>query len=203
MNTIWLGFFIWWASTGLWAQPTTHDLASAEAKFKQAKSLAAVVEFNMGGHADTGYVYYKGNLYHLDFPTDQTIFDGKRLMNWSKEFAVIHIAEPGNGLDLSLGGIYSLHRNPAFKLSPTGSAGQFKLSSNYADEVVDVVEIRLNKESGLVEAYQIKMTSGIQISYRVLNLQLDAELDKHLFEIDDEFVAKVERGEIPPVEHEH
>jgi len=54
-----------------------------------------------------------------------------------------------------------------------------------------------------VEAYQIKMTSGIQISYRVLNLQLDAELDKHLFEIDDEFVAKVERGEIPPVEHEH
>ena len=203
MNTIWFGFFIWWTSTGLWAQTATQDLASAEKRFKQAKSLAAVVEFNMGGHVDTGYVYYKGNLYHLDFPTDQTIFDGKRVMNWSKEFAAIHVAEPGNGLDLSLGGVYSLHRNPAFKLSHSGSAGQFKLSSQYAEEVVDVVGIQLNAESGLVEAYQIKMTSGIQISYRVLNQQLDAELDNHLFEIDEEFVAKVERGEVPPVENKN
>jgi outer membrane lipoprotein-sorting protein len=190
---------------GLKAQTPQAVLQAAESRFNALATYSATMGFVMGNHRDIGKVYYKGQKYHFDFPEDLTIYDGVTTMNWGKAFADISYPAPGTGPQLSAGGVYALHKFP-YKMEWTDSASTIqRIHLTPLDEDADLptVRIGINRHSGLIEDYDVHFKTGLKIEMKVLDMQLNPVLNDSLFIIDWDFVRKVERGEVPPVEHEH
>lgn len=190
----------------VFSQDPKSELAKAAEKFSALDSYAAVMRYEMNGHADTGQVYYQGLRYHFDYPEDQTIFDGNIVLNWNKEFALMSVALPEMGPSYTAGGIYFLHHQSNLRFEwedGTGQNGQMRITSTDPAAQVKQLDLRIGRESGLIEAYTLHLLNGMRIDFKVLNMALNPALDEHLFEIDWEFVRKVRSGEVPPVEHHH
>ncbi|HEX2900348.1 MAG TPA: hypothetical protein VHS96_11575 [Bacteroidia bacterium] len=180
-------------------------LVEAEAKFKALTTYSATMGYTMSGHHDIGKVYYSGLKYHFDYPEDQTIFDGKTTMNWNKEFASISYPQPGEGPDLSAGGIYGVHRF-GYDFAWTDSSSvmrRMKLTPKGDGAALYPIKIGIGRKSGLIEEYTIDIRPGFSIGMQVLDFQLNPVLDEKLFIIDWAFVKRVEDGLVPPVEHGH
>jgi outer membrane lipoprotein-sorting protein len=190
-----------------WVKGQTPEaaLAAAEARFKALNSFSATVGYVMGSHRDVGKVYYQGNKYHLDFPEDQTICDGKVTMNWSKAFADISYPEPGEGPDLSVAGIYSVYRFPyTFEWIDSASTIQkMRLTPKNNDTNIPAMTIHLHRKTGFIDGYSVDIRQDFTMEMMVLDYKLDPVLNEKLFVIDWAFVKRVENGEVPAVEHEH
>lgn len=192
--------------TGIvFGQTPAAALAKAEFDFKGHTSYSATIGFDLGGHHDLGKIYYSGNKYRFDYPEDLTIFDGKTIMYYSKEFAAVDLSQPGTGPDLSLGGVYGLHHF-AYRFDWVDSTGQvrkMRLQAQDPDMAVTEVIIGIGRQSGLVEAYTVTTRQGLVIDYKVIEMASNPVLDEGLFKIDMDFVQRVQNGEVAPIEHEH
>jgi hypothetical protein len=202
--------FVWvvamaFGLTLLYAQSPIDALRAAEARFLALDSYAATMGVVMGEHRDVGKVYYQGKKFQLDFPEDQSICDGVQTMNYSKEFAAINFSEPLTGPDLSVGGIYGLHRFP-FKFEWVDTSSymmRMRLTAPNQDLSPSLVLIGIGKKSGFVEEFSFSVREDLKIEMVVIEFQLNPVLDPKLFMIDMDFVRRVENGEVAPIEHEH
>lgn len=189
------------------AQSPVEALAEADKRFSSLISYAAVMQYTMRGHVDTGYVYYSGAKYHFDYPADQNICDGNIILNWNKEFGNVSVELPPLGSDLTVGGLYKHHQDTSsyefFWTDSTATTKTMSLFSFSGESALSEMRITLNKSTNLIDAYSFYFDSGLIMSFKVLNMSLNQPLDEHLFEIDWDFVGEVRRGEVPHMEHHH
>ena len=187
------------------AQSAEEALRAAHAKFQSLESYSATVGYDMGGHRDMGKVFYRGAKFHMDFPEDQTICDGKVEVNWNKAFATITYPEPPVGPDLSVAGMYTLYTH-AYNfawLDSSATVQKMELMPKDPNSTLPIVRIGLNRKSGLMEYYSIEPVEGAPLDMQILDFKVNPVLDDKLFIIDWQFVKRVEDGLVPPVEHEH
>lgn len=187
------------------AQTAEEALRAAHAKFQSLESYSATVGYDMGGHRDMGKVFYRGAKFHMDFPEDQTIFDGKVEVNWNKAFATISYPEPPSGPDLSVAGIYTLY-NHAYDFSWIDSSAtvqKMELLPKDPNSTLPIVRLGLNRKTGLMDHYAIEPVEGPNLDMQILDFKINPVLDDKLFIIDWNFVKRVEDGLVPPIEHEH
>lgn len=188
------------------AQTPEEVLRAAHAKFQALETYSATVGYDMGGHRDIGKVYYRGAKFHLDFPEDQTIYDGKVEVNWNKAFATISYPEPPQGPDLSVAGMYTLYNFPyQFTwLDSAATVRKMELLPKEPGSTLPIVRLGLNRKTGLMEFYTIEpVLEGVPLDMQILDFKENPVLDDKLFIIDWQFVKRVEDGLVPPVEHQH
>lgn len=187
------------------AQTAEEALRAAHAKFQSLESYSATVGFDMGGHRDIGRVFYRGAKFHMDFPEDQSIFDGKVEVNWNKAFATISYPEPPTGPDLSVAGMYTLYTYPYnfTWIDSSATVQKMELLPKDPNSLLPNVRIGLNRKTGLMEYYSIEPVEGANLDMQILDFKVNPVLDDKLFIIDWQFVKRVEDGLVPPVEHEH
>lgn len=205
---------LFWAVMGLlslraWSQKDPGALlAAAEYRFSELDAFSCELRMQVrgpqgGSGFETGTFHARKGSYHVDFHEDQMICDGREVQTWSKAFADANIAPYEARLDLSLMGVYHLYQRGLGMEYLGTEAGMDKVKLTGGEDMFAEKIIWIGEESGLIERYELVLGGGRSYYYELHAPVLNPELDDHLFEIDRGFVERVQRGEVPAVDHHH
>lgn len=167
-----------------------------------------LVEMPAGSATQTlkGLVWFSGNKHHIDFPEDLMICDGKETMTWYKEFGEVLVNPYEEETDMSLGGIYRLHKRPhSIKYIGTKDGlHQIELKESDPEAVFPDKQVFVDEKSHLIEAYHLVSPKMGTYKYQVSGVQTNQNgLPANMFVIDQDFVEKARNGEFKTEEHEH
>lgn len=183
------------------------DLAKAEKRFKEIKGYQCDLHVLMGTGSQpvSGHFFADKGRYHMDFEEDETVCDGKMLMHWYMAFGSAKYEEYDPLNDLSLGGMYAIHRfnHQVTFVADENGMKKYLLQDKNADANFPKKEVWIGNESGLIEKFALESVQYGLFTYTTSNAQEGLKLDERLFTPDLAFYGRVLAGEIPAIEHDH